>query len=77
MSDFQKLDEDILGLTGTPEWATLLQVLEAENAAAVQNQLDAPDWGEFKFQQGYRQALLFVFNLREYTKQLAEANADV
>lgn len=74
---FQELDEAILGLTGEPEWKALVQVLGAENAAAMQNQLDASDWGEFKFQQGYRQALFFVFNLREHTKQLAEANADV
>jgi len=76
MSDFQKLDEDILALTGKPEWATLLSVLEAENNAALQNQLDAPDWGEVKKWEGYRSALQFVYNLREYTKTLVEQAAD-
>jgi len=76
-NEYQKLDEDILALTGKPEWATLLRVLDAEHSAAMQNQLDASDWGEFKKHQGYREALFFVFNLREYTKQLAENNADV
>ena len=70
---FEELDEAILSLTGTPEWQALIQVLEAENSVALQNQLDAPDWSEFKFQQGYRQALFFVFNLREHTKQLVES----
>ena len=70
---YEKLDEAVLSLTGTPEWEALIQVIGTENAAAMRNQLDAPDWGEFKFQQGYREALFFVFNLREHTKQLVES----
>lgn len=76
--NFQELDEAILTLTGSPEWKAFVHVLGAENYNATQNQLDASDWGEFKFQQGYRQGLFFAFNLREYTKRLVENdNADV
>lgn len=69
----EELDEAILTLTGTKEWQDyFVRLLEAENAAALQNELDAPDWGEVKYQRGYRAALNFVYNIREMTKQLIE-----
>lgn len=76
----QKLDEDILGLTGSEEWQTFLIVLEAEGNAAVSNQLEAETWDLVNYQRGYIAALRFVANIRETTKILieqAEANADV
>jgi len=70
--NYQEIDEDILTLTGTKEWKTLVSLLEAENAAATQNQLEAMDWDMVNYQKGYREALLFVFNVRETTKTLIE-----
>jgi len=70
--NYQEIDEDILTLTGTKEWKTLVSLLEAENAAATQNQLEAKDWDMVNYQKGYREALLFVFNVRETTKTLIE-----
>ena len=70
--DYQELDEDILALTGTKEWKTFVSVLEAENAATVQNQLDAKDWDATNYCKGYRAALLWVFNIRQTTKTLIE-----
>ena len=70
--NYQEIDEDILTLTGTKEWKTLVSLLEAENAAATQNQLEAMDCDMVNYQKGYREALLFVFNVRETTKTLIE-----
>jgi len=73
---YQKLDEDVLSITGRPEWESVLQLLEAEANAALQNQLEAKNWGEFKEQGGYRAGLSFVARLREITKTLIEAYDD-
>ena len=73
---YQKLDEDVLSITGSPEWESVIQLLEAEANAALQNQIDAKDWGEFKEQRGYRAGLSFVARLREITKTLIEAYDD-
>lgn len=69
----EELDEAILTLTGRKEWTEYFhKLLEAENAAAVQNELDAPNWDEVMYQRGYRAALGFVANIREVTKALIE-----
>jgi len=79
MNEYQKIDEDILGLTGSAEWRdSFMKVLEAEAAASLQNQLEASDWDTVQFQRGYRQALEFVANIRNVTKTLMESvDADV
>lgn len=80
MDEYQKLDEDILTITGMPEWKSIMTLLEAEGSAALQNELDAPDWGSVKYQRGYRAGLGFITRLRELTKVLiaqAEDNASV
>lgn len=76
MNQYQKLDEDILTITGLPEWKSVLTLLEAEANATLQNQIDARDWGEFKEQKGYRAGLSFITRLREVTKILIEAQDD-
>lgn len=80
--DYQKLDEDIMSLTGSPEWQdSFMKILQAEAAAALQNQLEAHDWDEVMFQRGYHKALEFVANIRAVTQVLIEqaeaGNADV
>jgi hypothetical protein len=77
--DHQKLDEDILGLTGSPAWTeSLMKLLEAEAAASLQNQLEATSWDAVVYFRGYRAALEFVANIRETTKMLMEqSDADV
>lgn len=79
MSDYQKLDEDILGLTGSKEWkGSFMKILEAEAAASLQNQLEAHDWDDVNYQRGYRKALEFVANIRDVTQTLmAQNDADV
>lgn len=69
---YQDYDEAVLTLTGTPEWKTLMELLNAENAAATQNQLEASKWEDVRFYQGYRAALEYVYSIREVTKILVE-----
>jgi len=73
MNQYQELDEAILGLTGSQQWKALVTVLEAENAASIQNQLEAKSWDEVNYQMGYREALRFVYQVREHTKALMES----
>ena len=74
MEDYEKMAEDILSMTGSDEFKnSFMQMLEAEAAAALQNQLDADDWDKVQFQRGYRAALEFVANIREITKVMLEA----
>lgn len=80
MDNYEKMAEDIISLTGSNEFTgSFMQMLEAEAAAALQNQLDADDWETVQFQRGYRAALEFVANIREITKVMLEAqkNANV
>lgn len=77
--DHQKLNEDILSLTGSAEWkGSFMTLLEAEAAATLQNQLEAQSWDIVNYCRGYRAALEFVANAREVTKMLMEqADASV
>ena len=76
MNQYQQLDEDILAITGMPEWKSVMTLLEAEHAAATQNQLDAATWETTAYQKGYRAGLSFIANLREYTKALIQQDED-
>lgn len=80
---------DMLSLTGTPEWETLMLELKKEIYQAQANLLqNAQTWDAVVFQKGWCSALAYIINTRETTKATldqaedakaaeAEDNADV
>jgi len=69
---YEELDELVLGLTSGEGWDAFKQVLDAEAAASLQNELDHETIEDIKWQRGYRAGLAFAYNMRDYTKMLKE-----
>lgn len=72
-----KINEEILSLTGRPEWQTFLQLLSDEYNTALKFEHEADNWGDVKFYRGYGEALAWIARLREMAKTLEESDASL
>ena len=76
-----KWEEDMITLTGYPEWATLKDELTRQIYQAQGNLLEnATNWDDVMFGKGWCKAFAYIINLRDNTKLLQEAekaNADL
>jgi uncharacterized protein (DUF2267 family) len=68
----QKLFEAIMGHTHGEGWEAVQQVLDAEGAASLQNELNEKELKDIYWQRGYREGLRFAFNVRDFMKWVHE-----
>lgn len=81
----QVLREQLLGLTGTPEWKALTNEIEKEiyhnQASLLEN---AQNWDQVVYLKGWNACLAYIINTRdriiveiENEKVMGDANADL
>jgi hypothetical protein len=71
-----KYFDDMMTLTGTPEFEVLVEELERMVYEIQANALEAPSWERVQEDKGFAKGLTYIINLREHTK-LEKKNADV
>lgn len=71
-----KYFEDIMILTGTPEFKVLTKELERMVYQLQANAFEAPSWTKLQEDKGFAKGLAYIINLRENSKT-EKANADV
>jgi uncharacterized protein YbcC (UPF0753/DUF2309 family) len=71
-----KYFEEIMTLTGTPEFATLVEELERMVYNLQANAFDATSWEQVQEDKGFAKGLAYIINLRENTK-LEKKHADI
>jgi hypothetical protein len=75
-----KYFDDMMTLTGTPEFEVLVEELKRMVYESQANAFEAPSWDQLQEDKGFAKGLAYIINLRENTKQekkLEEQNADV
>ena len=73
----EQLDDAVLTLSGTPEWAIVMQGLQADIYHMQASVFDAPDWDTVNKLRGFAEGLAYVINLRNTVtglKEIEEAN---
>lgn len=70
--------EDIMVLTGTPEFKELVKELERMVYNIQANALEAPSWDKVQEDKGFASGLNYIIRLRENSKtEKKQADADV
>ena len=69
--------ENIMVLTGTPEFRVLVAELERMVYTLQANAFEAPSWDRVQEDKGFAKGLAYIINLRENSKLERKINADV
>lgn len=65
----EKFFEDMIALTGYPEWSELVKDLESQIYHTQANSLEAKTWEEVNEARGFARGLAYIVNLRDTIKQ--------
>ena len=73
-----KYFEQMMTLTGTPEWKVLVTELERMIYQSQANAFEAESWEKLQVEKGFSKGLMFIVSLRELLRKTREIeNADI